>query len=231
MSGAGPAGRSGEDRNGQGKATHNTLTTTRNTTACKRGGRIAIYFNTNAFAGIVSAHGGGGAGFGGAGTVYYKTNSQIFGLLVLDNANNAGTNTSFDFLNLDLTIQNHAVGLMPAVGAWAPHNLLIRTNGTLAAPASPGQRSINANSVTIDSGGSITMDGAGYGPQSGPGLGRNSSTLGGGGGYGPPSERDEAAIARDVLYGYITPAAAERDYGYKSANQSTPPSPAAGGRA
>jgi hypothetical protein len=148
------------------------------------GGRIAIYFNTNAFAGIVSAHGGGGAGFGGAGTVYYKTNSQIFGLLVLDNANNAGTNTSFDFLNLDLTIQNHAVGLMPAVGAWAPHNLLIRTNGTLAAPASPGQRSINANSVTIDSGGSITMDGAGYGPQSGPGLGRNSSTLGGGGGYG-----------------------------------------------
>jgi N-methylhydantoinase B len=54
---------------------------------------------------------------------------------------------------------------------------------------------------------------------------------GGGGGYGPPSERDEAAIARDVLYGYITPAAAERDYGYKSANQSTPPSPAAGGRA
>ena len=37
---------------------------------------------------------------------------------------------------------------------------------------------------------------------------------GGGGGYGAPSERDTAAIERDLLYGYITPAAAERDYGY-----------------
>jgi N-methylhydantoinase B len=54
---------------------------------------------------------------------------------------------------------------------------------------------------------------------------------GGGGGYGPPGERDEAAIARDLLYGYITPAAAERDYGYRSASPSAPTSPAAGGRA
>ncbi len=36
---------------------------------------------------------------------------------------------------------------------------------------------------------------------------------GGGGGYGPPGERDPAAIERDLLHGYITPAAAQRDYG------------------
>jgi N-methylhydantoinase B len=36
---------------------------------------------------------------------------------------------------------------------------------------------------------------------------------GGGGGYGPPSERDPAAVARDVLEGYVSPAAAARDYG------------------
>jgi N-methylhydantoinase B len=36
---------------------------------------------------------------------------------------------------------------------------------------------------------------------------------GGGGGYGPPLERDRAAIARDLEYGYITPEAAKRDYG------------------
>jgi N-methylhydantoinase B len=35
----------------------------------------------------------------------------------------------------------------------------------------------------------------------------------GGGGYGPPGERPAAAIARDIANGYVTAAAAERDYG------------------
>lgn len=37
--------------------------------------------------------------------------------------------------------------------------------------------------------------------------------LPGAGGFGPPSERDPALIRRDLEAGYITPAAAERDYG------------------
>ncbi len=36
---------------------------------------------------------------------------------------------------------------------------------------------------------------------------------GGGGGYGPPSERDRAAVARDVAEGYVSADAARRDYG------------------
>ena len=36
---------------------------------------------------------------------------------------------------------------------------------------------------------------------------------GGGGGYGPPSERDPKAIARDLAEGYVSPEAARRDYG------------------
>jgi N-methylhydantoinase B len=36
---------------------------------------------------------------------------------------------------------------------------------------------------------------------------------GGGGGFGPPSERDRKAIVRDVAEGYISPEAARRDYG------------------
>ena len=36
---------------------------------------------------------------------------------------------------------------------------------------------------------------------------------GGGGGYGDPRERDIEAIKRDVQRGYVTPAAAQRDYG------------------
>ncbi|ASP23493.1 acetophenone carboxylase delta subunit (plasmid) [Antarctobacter heliothermus] len=35
----------------------------------------------------------------------------------------------------------------------------------------------------------------------------------GGGGFGPPGERDPAAIKRDIAYGYVSQAAAKRDYG------------------
>ena len=38
---------------------------------------------------------------------------------------------------------------------------------------------------------------------------------GGGGGYGPPAERDLALIQRDLDRGYISRAAAEKDYGVK----------------
>jgi N-methylhydantoinase B len=38
---------------------------------------------------------------------------------------------------------------------------------------------------------------------------------GGGGGWGPPAERARGAIARDIARGYVSPAAAERDYGVK----------------
>jgi N-methylhydantoinase B len=36
---------------------------------------------------------------------------------------------------------------------------------------------------------------------------------GGGGGYGPPSEREPDAIRRDVREGYVSAEAARRDYG------------------
>jgi N-methylhydantoinase B len=40
---------------------------------------------------------------------------------------------------------------------------------------------------------------------------------GGGGGFGPPSERDPEAIAADLTDGYITPAYAKRHYGVGAA--------------
>jgi N-methylhydantoinase B len=39
----------------------------------------------------------------------------------------------------------------------------------------------------------------------------------GSGGYGPPAARDHAALCEDLLDGYVTPAAARRDYGYDPA--------------
>jgi N-methylhydantoinase B len=41
----------------------------------------------------------------------------------------------------------------------------------------------------------------------------------GSGGFGPPGERDPAAIGRDLLDGYVTPAAAERDYAITQAGE------------
>jgi hypothetical protein len=158
------------------------------------GGRIAIYFNSNSFAGNISAYGGGGANFGGAGTIYYKTNNQAYGLLVLDNANNAGTNTSFDSITMDVTIQNRAVGLLPIGGLWSPHNLLIHTNGVLTGPSTSNLQTINANNITIDAGGIISMDGDGYGSQSGPGFGSASSGGGGHGGYGGANGSSGGAV-------------------------------------
>jgi N-methylhydantoinase B len=35
----------------------------------------------------------------------------------------------------------------------------------------------------------------------------------GSGGFGPPAERDRAAIGRDLLDGYVSEAGAQRDYG------------------
>jgi N-methylhydantoinase B len=40
-------------------------------------------------------------------------------------------------------------------------------------------------------------------------------STGGGGGYGPASQRSLKAIQRDIDFGYVTPAAAERDYQVK----------------
>jgi N-methylhydantoinase B len=37
----------------------------------------------------------------------------------------------------------------------------------------------------------------------------------GGGGYGPPADRDPAAVRRDIEYGYVSREAAESDYGVK----------------
>jgi N-methylhydantoinase B len=54
---------------------------------------------------------------------------------------------------------------------------------------------------------------------------------GGGGGYGPPAERDPAAVLRDVREGYVSAPAARRDYGWRPrrlvrAKGIEPPTPA-----
>ncbi len=149
------------------------------------GGRIAINFNSDTFTGNISAFGGSGYNYGGAGTIYTKTNSQIFGQVLLDNGNNSGTNTTFDFNIVNITVQNRAIGVLPSSGTWSPNNIFIRTNSALIAPVSANGRTLSAaNNLTINAGGAFSLDGAGNISQTGTGSGYPGVSFRGGGGHG-----------------------------------------------
>ncbi|MGA3266010.1 MAG: hypothetical protein ABSE16_04220 [Verrucomicrobiota bacterium] len=149
------------------------------------GGRIALYsMSPSTFTGAMSAYGGGGANYGGAGTIFYENNLQPPGSVVLDNANHAGTNTTFDFINENVTVQHGAIGLLPASGSWSPNNVLISSNSEMTAFVSTTNCTINASNVTIAAGGALSLDTAGYGPDSGPGAGGGILGANGGAGHG-----------------------------------------------
>lgn len=167
------------------------------------GGRIAVYFDTNNFSGGIAAFGGGGYAYGGAGTVYLKTNSQPYGQLLLDNNNHAGTNTSFDFNNYDVTVQNRANGLLPVSGSWPARTVLIRTNSALIGPVSTSSRTLIANTLTIDAGGTFSLDSGGSAPGNGLGYAAyGSSTVRGGAGHGGFGGGN--AITFGKAYGSVT---------------------------
>jgi hypothetical protein len=44
------------------------------------GGRIALYYQTNSFSGALTATGGAGWEYGGAGTIYTKSGSEAYGV-------------------------------------------------------------------------------------------------------------------------------------------------------
>jgi hypothetical protein len=152
------------------------------------GGRIAIFFTTNSFTGLISAYGGGWTNFGGAGTIFLKTNSSSFSTLLVDNGGNIGTNcaVSGDFGSslADLTVSGGAVALVP--GSWSIRNVQVRSNAVLVPPTSLSLQTLTVSgSATIDPGGAISADGAGYAAAQGPGSGYSTYTgFRGGAGHG-----------------------------------------------
>lgn len=58
------------------------------------GGRVAIYHTTYTFSGALTALGGSGRQYGGAGTVYTKLTGQTWGEVRLDNGGNNGASTT-----------------------------------------------------------------------------------------------------------------------------------------
>ena len=58
----------------------------------------------------MSAYGGGGYAWGGAGTIYTRANRQSWGQVLVDNGGQAGTNTSWQPTGtIDLTVTGGAV--------------------------------------------------------------------------------------------------------------------------
>jgi hypothetical protein len=154
------------------------------------GGNISIACTgspqTNVFAGAISAYGGGGANYGGAGMIYYQTNSQTTPLLLLDNSNNVGTNTYLGGVNItptiNLTVQGGAIGQLPAQ-VLHPGNVLILTNSAMTERFA-AQTILSAENVIVAPGGALTVDGCGDGAQLGAGAGSASGSVSGGGGHG-----------------------------------------------
>ena len=146
------------------------------------GGRIEINPAANLFAGTISAHGGGGGHWGGAGTVLMQfagTNQ-----LILDNGGNVGATTPVQSAySTDLIVRGGAIGSASSSVSFA--NLYLRSNGWLApyfniyTPAGSLTFSFSGN-ATIQAGGGIVADFAGYAAAAGPGAGHTYEPIDGG---------------------------------------------------
>src|ERR1019366_5823089 len=148
------------------------------------GGRVAIQYAVNLFFGATTARGGGGAAWGGAGTIYSKPNNQSWGLVLVDNGGQSGTNTSWSSIGtIDLTVQGGAVVTPPS--SQTIGTLLVASNGWVSIA---NQSLTVSGNATVQAGGGIIADRTGYAAGSGTGAGAYysgpSGYIGGGAGYG-----------------------------------------------
>src|SRR3989339_2202277 len=96
------------------------------------GGRIALYYTENNFTGEIQSYGGAGNEFGGAGTIYMKSETQSYGDLIIDNNNLSGTQTYLPEINYqfdDITVKNKAL-FVQSTGAIHLENLNVTQEGS-----------------------------------------------------------------------------------------------------
>jgi hypothetical protein len=167
------------------------------------GGRIAISLTANLFDGTITAYGGGGANWGGAGLVFIQAPGQ--NQLILDNGGHAGTNTLVGSASgTDLIVRGGAIGSATSSVFFA--NLYLNSNGWLtpAPDSNPPfypDYALNfsfSGNATIQAGGGIVANFAGYAGGEGPGEGHTYEedyycSGGGHGGYGGNSSGNYAA--------------------------------------
>jgi hypothetical protein len=148
------------------------------------GGRIAIEYGSYVFFGAATARGSSGSAWGGAGTIYTKASNQSWGQVLADHGGQVGTNTSWTSTGtVDLTVRGGAVVALP--NAQGIGTLLVASNGWLRVT---NQILTVTGNATVQGGGGVIADSAGYVAGSGPGAGKyvsgTSGYIGGGGGFG-----------------------------------------------
>jgi len=153
------------------------------------GGRISLSYANNLFTGAVSAFGGGGVATGGAGTIYFKGNNPNLGLIQIDNGGALGTNTGLGFVpptGSDLIVKGG--GMLAPSTISQLHNVTIASNSWLNFGNSAFPKTVTGDFI-VQTGGSVSAEGAGYPGSQGSGFGGNTNvpglgTTGGGGGHG-----------------------------------------------
>ncbi|MCB2153783.1 hypothetical protein KQI84_02760 [bacterium] len=168
------------------------------------GGRVAAYMDTDNFTGVITAYGGEGLQNGGAGTVYRKLTSETYGEVVVDNN---GLFQEWVTLITTPTLTNLTLadaGMAFPQPGMSLVNLTINSGGILSHDpnADPLEFSV-LNDMTVNSGGSVDLDGRGYPNETGAGAGGYDFYYGSGGGYGGRGSNGYDDTA-GLTYGSIT---------------------------
>jgi hypothetical protein len=183
------------------------------------GGCIAIYPSANLFTGTISAYGGAGANWGGAGTIYLQTSGLQTSQLILDNGNHVGAATPIlSTPPADLILRNGVMAFQQSPPQTFA-SLLIGSNAWFIANPTvpngyPGIVNLTlTGNATLQAGGGILSDAAGWGAGLGSGAGRSLSSYpnypcggAGYGGYGANSLGNAASggLTYGPPYGSIT---------------------------
>jgi hypothetical protein len=176
------------------------------------GGRISLFYNTNAFNGVVSASGGPGVVGGGAGTIYTRLNSpSSIPSVLVSNGGLSGTNTPLgsDFpsslpSSCDLTVTAGAI-VARTFSFPILNSLNIGPGGIMTAQTPANAIVITVqHDVNIAAGGAFSMNGIGSTRGNGPGHGGTSAGKGSGAGYGGAGGASSSGYPGGITYGSST---------------------------
>ena len=173
------------------------------------GGRIALSVITNNFNGLISAIGGSGSNYGGAGTIcFMPRNSTNITQFIVDNGGSVGAYTTIGNAQssfADLWVQAGARLLLPI---YTIRNASVGSNSWLVVTNSGAIYSFSGD-VTVQAGGGIIADGIGPSANQGNGPGGILSSsvfgyTGGGGGHAGFGAPSFAGAVGGNAYGSIT---------------------------
>jgi hypothetical protein len=169
------------------------------------GGRIALNSPSNLFTGTISAYGGAGFVPGGAGTLFLTPEGlgiqPILGdaaaaadILIVDNGGVSGAATPLggleDAIPYNVILSGHA-RVVPT-NDWVISALLVESNAVINQMTNSVVNIMVTANALVQSNASISADGQGWDADSGPGAGvtatNYTSSGGGNGGMGGPSE-------------------------------------------